>query len=116
MDYKGKRIGPEPLITAYDTRFLVEQVCKQEKKMSWQIMNLKIANKEFAISGSEHNVAIRDKNLYKFLKMVLFGNKELVNDLIQNCPDFVIANSIEELALKMNQLQGNNDVDVNQLK
>lgn len=116
MDYKGKRIGPEPLVTAYDTRFLVEQVCKQEKKMSWQIMNLKIAHKEFAISGSEHNVAIRDKNLYKFLKMVLFGNKELVDDLIKTCPDFVIANSIEELAEKMNQLQGNNDVDVLQLK
>lgn len=116
MDYTGKRIGPEPLITAYDTRYLVEQVCKQEKKMSWQIMNLKIANKEFAISGSEHNVAIRDKNLYKFLKMVLFGNRELVDDLIKTCPDFVIADSIEELAKKMNELQGNNDVDVDQLR
>ncbi|MCD8529056.1 MAG: FAD-dependent oxidoreductase [Chitinophagales bacterium] len=61
FNYKGERIGPEPLITAYDTRYLVEQICKQEKKMSWQILNLKIAYKEFAISGSEHNVAIRDK-------------------------------------------------------
>jgi predicted oxidoreductase len=46
----------------------------------------------------------------------LFGNKELVDDLIKTCPDFVIANSIEELAEKMNQLQGNNDVDVDQLR
>lgn len=116
FNYKGERIGPEPLITAYDTRYLVEQICKQEKKMSWQILNLKIANKEFAISGSEHNVAIRDKNLFKFLKTILFGNKDLVNDMLQNCPDFVVANSIEELAEKMNALQGNNDVDAKQLR
>lgn len=116
LNYKGERIGPKPLITAFDTRFLVEQVCKQEKKMSWQVLNMKIAYKEFAISGSEHNEAIRDKNLFGFLKTILFGNKKLVNHMIKDCEDFVIANSIEELAEKMNALNGNNDVDVNLMR
>lgn len=116
LNYKGERIGPKPLITAFDTRFLVEQVCKQEKKMSWQVLNMKIAYKEFAISGSEHNEAIRDKKFFSFLQGILFGNKKLVNHMIADCEDFVIANSIEELAEKMNALNGNNDVDVNSMR
>ncbi|MCB0839211.1 MAG: FAD-binding protein, partial [Bacteroidetes bacterium] len=35
LNYQGKRIGPVPLITAFDTKFLVEEICKQEKKYSW---------------------------------------------------------------------------------
>lgn len=116
LDYTGARIGPMPLITAFDTRFLVEQICKQEKKYSWQVMNLKIAHREFAISGAESNEAIRDKKWIQFISTILFGNKALVKDMIDNCPDFVIANSIEELAEKMNTLQGTNDVDVNHLR
>ena len=116
LDYTGTRIGPMPLVTAYDTRFLVEQICKQEKKYSWQVMNLKIANREFAISGAESNEAIRDKKWIKFLSTILFGNRPLVKDMIDNCPDFVIANSIEELAEKMNKLHGTSDVDVRNLK
>ena len=116
FNYKGERIGPEPLITGFDTRYTVEQVCKQEKKFSWQILNMKIALKEFAISGAEFNTAIRDKKFFKFVFSILFGNKKLVNDMLDNCIDFVTANTIDELALKMNKLEGNNDVDVNTLR
>lgn len=110
LDYTGKRFGPEPLVTGYDTRHLVETICAQEKKYSWQVLNMKIAYKEFAISGSESNEAIRDKNITKFLKSILLGNKELVHDMIDNCPDFVTANTIEELVAKMNALHGTGDV------
>ncbi|GIV33019.1 MAG: FAD-binding dehydrogenase [Chitinophagales bacterium] len=116
LNYRGERIGPMPLVTAYDTRFLVEQICKQKKKYSWQVLNMKIALKEFAISGAEHNPAIRDKKWLKFIWTILTGNKELVKDMIENCVDFVTANTIEELAEKMNRLQGNEDVDVRLLK
>jgi predicted oxidoreductase len=116
LDYRGNRFGPTPLITAYDTRWTVEEICKQEKKYSWQVLNMKIMIKEFAISGSESNEAIRDKNLFKFLKDILFGNKKLVNDMLENSPDFVTANSIEELVDKMNALQGTNDVKLDHVK
>jgi len=116
LNYQGQRFGPMPLISAYDTRYLVEQICQQEKKYSWQVMNLKIAYREFAISGSEHNAAIRDKKIFQFLKTILFGNKKLVNEMIRDCEDIVTANSIEELAEKMNALTGENDVDVQLLR
>lgn len=116
LNFKGERIGPIPLITAYDTRFLVEQVCKQEKKYSWQVLNRKIADKELAISGAEFNPALRDKKIFKFIKSILFGNKELVDDMLDNCPDFIVANNIEELVKKMNELTGENDVELAKLK
>lgn len=111
VNYQGKRFGPMPLMTAYDTRFLVEQICKEPIKYSWQILNLKIMNKEFAISGSESNDAIREKKLLGFIKTILLGNKKLVNRMIEECKDIVIAYSIDELVDKMNALAGTNHVD-----
>lgn len=116
VNYKGERFMDSPLVTAYDTRYLCERICAQEKKYSWQILNKKIALKEFAISGSEHNPAVRDKKLMKFLTTILFGNKSLINEMTSSCKDFVVANSVEELADKMNALTGNNDVNASILK
>lgn len=110
LDYTGNRFGPMPLITAYDTRYCVEQICNQKKKYSWQILNMKIAYKEFAISGSESNKAMRKKSWLGFIKTILFGNKELVHDMLDNCKDFVVADTIEELVDKMNVLAGTSDV------
>ena len=115
VKYTGERF-PIPLVTGFDTRFLVEEVCKQEKKYSWQVLNMKIALKELAASGAESNRAIRDKNLPLFLKTILFGSRELVDDFIANCKDFVVADSIEELVKKMNSLTGDNDVNLNLLR
>lgn len=107
---------PIPLVTGFDTRFMVQEICKQEKKYSWQILNMKIALKELAASGAESNRAIRDKNLPLFLKTILFGSKELVNDFIANCKDFVVADTLEELVKKMNTLTGENEVNINLLR
>lgn len=116
VNFRGERFGPVPLITAYDTRYLVERICREEKKYSWQILNLRIAYKEFAISGSEHNAALRDKKLAPFLRSVLFGNRKLVHEMIDSCEDFVVADSIGELAEKMNALTGTGDVEIGALR
>lgn len=111
MDWRGRRIGPIPLVTSFDTRFLVEQVCKQEKKYSWQVLNWKIALRELAASGSEWNEAIRDRKLFKFLASVIFGNRSLVEKFTRECPDFVVAPTLDELVDKMNSLTGEKAVD-----
>lgn len=116
LNSQGKRIGPIPLISGFDTRFLVEQVCRQEKKYSWQVMNMKIAIKEMAISGSEFNKAIREKNWIGFIISALMGNKSLVSELVSENQDVITANSIEELAEKMNNLTGTNEVNTEMLK
>jgi predicted oxidoreductase len=99
----GERIGPEPMVTGFDTRRLVTQVCQQPGQFSWQILNWKIAVKELAVSGSEFNDAIRQKDWFGFLKMALTGNPALVEDLMQHCPDFVVADSLEALVAGINE-------------
>lgn len=117
LNYRGERIGPRPLVTATDTRWLVEQICQEEKKYSWQVLNKKIALKEFAISGSESNPLMRDKKFLRFIWQILVtGNKKLVAQAMQEFPDVVVANTIEELVEKMNALQGNQDVNLDSLR
>ena len=111
MNADGRRIGPMPLITAYDTRFLVEQILRQPGQYSWQVMNWKIAAKELAVSGSEYNDAIRNKQFLRFIREVVFGNAKLVERLAAECEDVVVASSVEELATKMNAVTGENRID-----
>jgi len=117
LNYEGRRFGPMPLITAYDTRYLVERICQEPVKYSWQIMNMKIAKKEFAISGSEHNELMRNKKILQFvLKTALVGNGKLVNKIIDNCEDVVIGNSLEELVEKMNAISDEKSVKLQYVK
>ena len=111
VNYQGKRIGPNPLISGYDTRFLVEEICRQEKQYSWQILNRKIAMKELGVSGSLYNDANRQQRKLAFAKSILFGNRGLYDTLVNRCKDVIRAQSVTELANKMNALTGTNDVD-----
>lgn len=110
LNYQGQQIGPQPMITGFDTRNLVEQITQQEKQYSWQILNYRIAKKELGISGSKYNHALRDQKKWAFAKNILFGNKKLVDFMIQECKDFVVAETLPELVNKMNALAGTQDV------
>ncbi len=111
LNYEGRRFGPVPLMSPYDTRYLLERICQEPVKYSWQLLNYKIAKKEFAISGSEHNTAMRDKKFLKFVLNTLFlGAGKLVNKIAQECEDFITADTLPELADKMNALTGENHV------
>lgn len=116
LDYTGKRIGPVPLMTCFDTNYLCEQVSKQEKPWTWQILNWDIAAKELAVSGSLHNPSIRDKKLFSFLKEIFLGNHRLVKQLTNECNDFICADSIEELTSKMNKVTDESYIELDGLK
>ena len=73
LNHKGERIGPEPLVPGFDTHWLCQRVAAQEKPWTWHLLNWRIAAKEFAISGAEHNQRIRDKQFPAFLKETLLG-------------------------------------------
>lgn len=104
MDCYGNRIGPKPMMTGFDTHDLCKQTGNLPQQYTWQIMNFKIARKELAASGTDENPNFRDKNVLGLAKDLLFGNKKLVNDLIDNCDDVVAANSLPELVSKMNEI------------
>ena len=103
MNAIGERIGPVPLVGYSDTKFLVESILNQPGKYSWQILNRKIALKELAVSGGDYMKAFRFKSKLMLLKHLIFGNKELLERLISECPDdFVVAKTLPELVEKMN--------------
>jgi len=116
LNFKGERIGPSPILTAFDTRHLVTKICEQEKKYSWQLLNKKIAYKELAVSGSEFNEGIKEKKIFKFLYSILKGNKKLIKSLEKDSPNYITANSIEELVQKMNEATGTNDIKLETIK
>ena len=104
MNAMGQRIGPLPLISHADTRWLVESIVHQPGGYSWQVLNWKIAARELAVSGSDYMTAFTTKSKPLLLKHLLLGNNELVERLLQECPeDFVAADSLPELVQKMNE-------------
>ena len=111
LDHGGRRIGPEPLVTGFDTHWLCQRVAEQEKPWTWHLLNWRIAIKEFAISGAEHNQRIRDKQFPAFLKETLLGNHRLVKQMQRESPDFLVDETLSGLAEKMNALTASHDID-----
>jgi len=110
----GQTVGPAPMVTGYDTNELCRQVVAYP--YTWQVLNWKIAIKELAISGAEHNPHIVNHQLFRFLKDLLLGNKRLVRQMLAESPDFISAGSFEELAGKMNLLAKEQRIDSGSLQ
>jgi len=102
---RGERImSPGPMPVYGDTRHLVESVLRQPGQYSWQVMNWKIAIRELAVSGCDYMTAFRFKDRRALLKSTFFGNKELVERLIRECPeDIVFASTLNDLMDRMDE-------------
>ena len=102
LDATGRRIGPQPLVTGFDTHDLCKRIGKLPEQYSWQVMNHKIAVRELAISGTDTNPDFRDHKLLRVVWNTLRGgDPALVNWLIAECPDVVTATTPQELAHRM---------------
>jgi len=111
LNWRGERIGPMPLVTGYDTHDLVAQVCRQDRAYSWQLLNRRIALKELAVSGAEFNPSFRERRKLAVARDLLRGNRWLYDELVANCPDIVVADTLPELVERMNELAGDGSVD-----
>jgi predicted oxidoreductase len=116
LDAAGRRLGPRPQVSGFDTRTLVTQVCASGGGHSWQVLNRRIALKELAVSGAEFNPSIRARSMLRFLRDILLGNRWVVSQLMENCVDFVSAASLPELVDRMNALQGDGAVRVENVR
>ena len=97
-------------MTGFDTHWLCQQVAAQEQPWTWHLLNWRIAAREFAISGAEHNPRIRDRQFPAFLKETLLGNHRLVRQMRDQSPHFLVDDSLAGLAAKMNALTASHDV------
>src|SRR3954454_3658932 len=101
LDPTGRRYGPDALIPTFDARYALERMCEDDRKYYWMICNQKIARRELDVSGSQHNPSIREKRLVRLRLPILLGKPTLVKHFVDNCPDFVTASTLPELAEKM---------------
>jgi uncharacterized protein len=111
LDPTGRRYGPIPLMPTFDAYYALERMCEDARKYYWMICNWKIATRELDVSGSEHNPAIREKRLVRFLLGVLLGKPTLVRYFVDCCPDFVTARTLPELASRMAEVTGDDALD-----
>ncbi|MEA2436675.1 MAG: uncharacterized protein QOF65_1231, partial [Thermoleophilaceae bacterium] len=116
VDPTGRRYGPDALIPTFDARYALERMCEDDRKYYWMICNWKIARRELDVSGSQHNPSIREKRLARFLLSILLGKPTLVKHFVDNCPDFVTADSLPELASKMADVTGDGALDASRMQ
>ena len=109
----GDPVGPAPMVTGFDTREMCRQVAAHP--YTWMVLNWKIAAKELAISGSEHNPRVVNHQLVRFLLDLVLANDRLVRQMTAESTEFVTGATAAELAAGMNRLAGNAQIDADDL-
>lgn len=107
IDANGNRL-PAPLFPGFDALGTLRHITAGGHGYSWFILNRHIIGPEFALSGSEQNADMTEKSLVKLAKSRLgSGPTPAVQAFLDRGVDFVQADTVAELAGKMNALAGN---------
>ncbi|OAT81976.1 FAD-binding dehydrogenase [Bacillus sp. MKU004] len=115
LDAEGRRFGA-PNFPGFDTLGTLEAIQKTGYDYSWFILTQKIIEKEFALSGSEQNPDLTGKSIKKVLGRALPGAAGPVQAFMDKGEDFIIAEDLENLVIRMNRLTGDNLLDVKEIK
>ncbi|CAN5154523.1 FAD-binding dehydrogenase [soil metagenome] len=103
LDAGGKRL-PGPLYPGFDTLGTLTHIVKSSHDYTWFILDSRIIEKEFTLSGQEQNPDLTERNVRKVLQRVRPGPPPPVQAFIDKGVDFVSATSLRELVAKMNEL------------
>ncbi|MDX3661400.1 FAD-binding dehydrogenase [Streptomyces sp. ID05-26A] len=116
LDARGKRF-PNPGIPSLDTLGTLELIGKSGYDYSWFVLNKKIIDKEFVLSGSEQNPEITRKDLAAYIAMRIFNSTPPpVKAFMDKGVDFVIKNNLPDLVAGMNALTGTNLINLDDLR
>ncbi|MFI5732926.1 FAD-binding dehydrogenase [Kribbella sp. NPDC051587] len=116
FDATGCRFA-NPGVPSYDTLGTLELIGQSGHGYSWFVLNKKIIDKEFVLSGSEQNPELTRKDLVAYLAMRLLNSTPPpVKAFMDKGEDFVIANTLPDLVTGMNQLTGTNLINHDQLR
>ncbi|GAC1373074.1 MAG: FAD-binding dehydrogenase [Pseudarthrobacter sp.] len=120
FDALGRRL-PAPGLPGYDTlgtlKLLRTTPDTQQYSHSWFILTQKIIEKEFALSGSEQNPDITNRDLRLLLRSRLGrGASAPIESFKEHGEDFVIAENLADLVSGMNRLTGEVLLDYRHLR
>lgn len=115
FDALGNRL-PVPNLPGFDTLGTLETILKTGYDYSWFILTEQVIEKEFALSGSEQNPDLTGKSIRKVLQRIKPGAPDPVQAFLDYGEDFVVADSIENLVIKMNQLVGKPQLSLDHIR
>ncbi|MFV0493743.1 FAD-binding dehydrogenase [Mycobacterium sp.] len=104
LDGAGNRL-PVPLYPGFDTLGTLEHIARSGYDYTWFVLNARIIEKEFALSGQEQNPDLTSRSLRRLLRSRAgSGPPGPVQAFIDRGADFVTAGSLAELVRAMNDL------------
>jgi predicted oxidoreductase len=115
LDARGQRL-PIPLFPGFDTLGALEYILASGYDYSWFLLNQRIIEREFALSGSEQNPDLTGRSIAKTLSRVLPGAPGPVEAFKQRGSDFIVRKTLPELVQAMNALTGKELIDLTALK
>ncbi|TWS24468.1 FAD-binding dehydrogenase [Tsukamurella sputi] len=116
FDANGNRFAA-PNFPGFDTNATMKAILETGYDYSWFVLTETIIEKEFALSGSEQNPDITEKDLKLALGRVKSkGAPGPVEAFKQHGEDFVVADTLEDLVAGMNAIGRGGQVDLDRLR
>jgi len=115
LDAEGNRF-PHPYSPGFDTLGTFEQILKTGYDYSWFILNQRIIEKEFALSGSEQNPDLTNRSVLGVLSRLRPGAPAPVEAFKQHGEDFLVERGLAELVSRMNALVGTDLLKLSQIE
>ncbi len=109
-DARGDRL-PAPAMPGFDTLGTLKILRERDSDYSWFILTKAIIKKEFALSGSEQNPDLTDKNIRLLLKRLGKEPPGPVRAFMERGEDFAVHDRLEDLVDAMNAITGEGRLD-----
>jgi predicted oxidoreductase len=115
LDATGKRL-PVPLFPGFDTLGTLEHIAATGHDHSWFVLTQKIIEKEFALSGSEQNPDLTNRDYRLLAKRIGPGAPGPVEAFKERGADFVVADTLGDLLQGMQRLTPEAAIDVERVR
>ena len=116
LDAMSRRL-PAPLFPGFDTLGTLQHIVRTGFDYSWFVLNQRIIRREFALSGSEQNPDLTNKNIRLLLQRVVSRSGPApVEAFKRRGADFVVASTLDDLVRRMNALTGEARIDLAKLE
>lgn len=115
LDAEGRQL-PVPLFPGFDSQGALRHIVGTGHGYSWFVLNRTIALKELALSGSEQNPDLTDKDVRLLASRLRPASDTPIQRFMERGVDFLQASSPSELASRMNQLAGNTLINAAELE
>jgi predicted oxidoreductase len=114
-DADGNRFAA-PAMPGFDTLGTLNAIRKTGADYSWFILTKAIIKKEFALSGSEQNPDLTNKNIPLLLKRLGKNPPGPVQAFMDKGEDFIVRDRLEDLVEAMNTLSGEGRLSLEHLR